>query len=395
MPRFSYTADDLLKLARERAGLTDFGDERFMPAFRMMVHGLTVDMPVTPAGEELARERFLRLLVNRLRANADFEAHPEIFEEEIAAPLIVLGLPRTGSTKLHRMMGAADSVRSLLMWQGYNPAPFPGGASGEDDPRIEDAARFLAWRASRNASINKAHHAEAKEPEEELYLIELSFANWASVGYYFSPTYLSWLRGQDRDYVYDYMRQMLQYVQWQHHRGAPPKRWILKSPPNLGLEASMLKAFPDARFVMLHRDLMSVIPSWISLTQSMLHQYAETQPGKPEVAQAMMAEAEDMLAKQAAWRASLAKPPILDVAYDEVMRDEMAVIRRVYDFAGMELTPAAEQAMRAWAEANGQHRHGEHVYSLDGSGMTEADILGRLKSYAERYSAYMNTAALA
>ena len=73
----------------------------------------------------------------------------------------------------------------------------------------------------------------------------------------------------------------------------------------------------------------------------------------------------------------------------------MAVIRRVYDFAGMELTPAAEQAMRAWAEANGQHRHGEHVYSLDGSEMTEADILSRLKPYAERYSAYMNTAALA
>src|SRR5207237_7097908 len=109
--------DRRLKAAGDRAGLTGLGDERGMPAFRKLGGALNTELSMTPEGEQMARERFLRLLVNRLRATADLKAHPEILDEVIAPPLIVLGLPRTGSTKLHRMLGAADGVRSLLMWQ--------------------------------------------------------------------------------------------------------------------------------------------------------------------------------------------------------------------------------------------------------------------------------------
>ena len=383
------TADQLLQTARDQTGLTDLGDDRFLPAFRKMIAAINADTRFSEDGRTRSEARFLRLLVNRLRAAADFKAHPEILDEVIVPPLIILGLPRTGSTKLQRMIGQTDDFRGLLMWQGYNVAPFPDAKPGEEDPRIEDAARFLSWRSSTHAGISKAHHTEAKEPEEELYLVEMSFTNWAAGGYYEIPEYLAWIRSVDRDYVFKYVREMLQYMQWQHYRGQPPKPWILKTPPNLGHEGAILKHFPGAHFVMLHRDVRDAIPSLISLGNSMRHQYIADPPSLPALGAWLLDEADDMLKRHMAWRDSMPNPPVIDVAYDDVLHKDMETVQRIYDFAGVTLQPADRAAMQAWSEGNGQHRHGEHIYSLEGTGLTEEVILARLADYRRRFAAYL------
>ena len=100
-----------------------------------------------------------------------------------------------------------------------------------------------------------------------------------------------------------------------------------------------------------------------------------------------------MLARHLAWRDS--NPPVIDIAYDDLMANDMDVVRRIYDFAGMELTPQAEAAMQAWSDENGQHRHGEHVYSLADAGITEADINRRMGAYARRFADYLPVAKVA
>jgi hypothetical protein len=386
---FGLTADDFLAIARDRTQLTDFGDERFLPAFRRMIAAINAQTRFSTEGRELAKERFLRLLVNRLRFNADLEAHPEILEQPILPPLVILGMPRTGSTKLHRMLGYGEDFRSMLMWQGYNPAPFPDAPAHGPDPRIEAAAQFLAWRASRHAGISAAHHAAAQEPEEEVYLVEMSFANWAAGGYYEMPSYIEWVRSVDRDYVYVCVHQMLQYLEWQHHRASVPRPWILKTPPNLGHEAAMLANFPGARFVMLHRDPLEAVPSLISLTNAMRHQYLAEPPCLPDIAAWLLEESGDILDRHMAWRDRTPDAPVIDVAYREVVEDDMNVVRRIYDFCGMTLEDRSRRAMEGWSQENRQHRHGEHRYSLEGTGLTEREIRARLEPYCRRFGNYL------
>lgn len=390
------TADDLMRIATERTGLADFGDDGFLPAFRRMVESINADSVFSDAGREQARERFLKSLVNRLRFAEDVKRHPEILDEQILPPLVILGLPRTGSTKVHRMLWQGGDFTGMLMWQGFNPAPFPDvPADGGEDPRIAAAARFLDWRSSRHAAISKAHHAEAQQPEEEIYLLELSFGTWAPYGYYEMPAYIEWVRHADRGHVYRYLRQLLQYLQWQHHRGAPPKRWILKAPPHLGREADLVAAFPGAKLVLLHREILEVIPSLISLTNAMRHQYCAEAPDKQALSAWIMDEFSDSMRRHMAWRQTQPSGTVLDIAYADIVNDEMAVARRIYDFCGMTMSAQAEAGMRAWSADNVQHGQGAHVYDLQGTGLTDQTILDGFAAYRTAFAAWLKPAELA
>lgn len=383
------SSDDFLAAARARAGLHDFGDERWMPAFRKMIESVNRSSRFTDNGRKAACDRFLRLLVNRLRYVADVKAHPEILAEEILSPLVILGLPRTGSTKIQRMIGESGDFRSMLMWQGYNPAPFPDAPPDGPDPRIEDAARFLAWRSAKHASISRAHHTEAQEPEEELYLVEASFTNWAAGGYYEMPAYLDWIRRIDRTYVYEHVHRMLQYLQWQHHRGAPPRRWVLKSPPNLGHEHAMLAAFPGAHFVMLHRSPVEAVASIISLTCGMRHQYLAEAPSPAAIGEWMLREYRDILDRHMAWRDAGAGARVMDVAYRDILARDIEVVDAVYAFCGMDMADEARARMAQWSARNRQHSHGAHEYSLDGTNLTPGAILETLSRYRDRFKDYL------
>ncbi|MFA5631271.1 MAG: sulfotransferase [Porticoccaceae bacterium] len=388
--KFDTSADDLLRLARQRAGLEDYGEDlRFLVPFRKMVDAVNAETDFSAEGRDKARERFLRLLVNRLRFQDDLKKHPEILDQEILPPLVVLGMPRTGSTKLHRMLWQGGDFIGMLMWQGYNFAPFPDARPDGEDPRIESAAEFLSWRAGKHAVISKAHHAEALEPEEEIYLLEPSFSSWIVHGYYQIPSYIDWLRHQDRDHAYQYLRQLLQYLQWQHHRHETPRRWILKAIPHIGYEADMLRHFPGTKFVMLHRKPQEVIPSIISLTYGMRHQYSDSIADKEEIGRWLLGELSGLMQRHMAWRETVGADTVIDMAYEDVRAKDYDIAREVYDFCGMDFTDKAWQGMADWLKVNIQHSQGEHVYSLEGTGVTEADIDVRFADYMTKYRPFI------
>ena len=194
MPRIP-SADELVDIARRRTGLDELGDPRFRVALGELVRSINDEATVTVEGAPAATERLLRLLVNRLRFEADVARVPAIRDEPLRPPLIICGLPRVGSTKLHRLLAEGGDFQSLLFWQGFNPAPVPGSPGGDDDPRIAEAVRFLEWRSRLNPAADAAHHMAALEPEEDTYLLEYTLHTYWPTSYFNVPGFLALARG--------------------------------------------------------------------------------------------------------------------------------------------------------------------------------------------------------
>jgi Sulfotransferase family len=378
------TASQLLDIARERTGLSDLGEGDFLPALEQLVASIDREATLTEDGRRAAQERFIRLLVNRLRFQADLDRHPGILDERVVPPVVICGLPRVGSTKLHRLLAEGQDFQTLLFWQGFNPAPMPAPPDGGEDPRIAEAVRFLEWRARLNPATNAAHYMAALDPEEDTYLLEYTLRTYWPISYFEVPGFLAWLRTQDRDDAFRYVSRLLKYLQWQFHHDAP-RPWVLKSPPNLGYENHLARHLPGARFVVLHRDPVDVIPSAAAIVREVRRLYGGAPAACSKVAAWGLEEFASAMDRHVAWRDTKPANAVLDIAYRDVRDHDIDVVRRVYEFCGMELTRDAEARMADWSRVNSQHKHGVHQYSLEESGLTSAQIERRFSTYIGRF----------
>jgi hypothetical protein len=381
-------ANQLLQSARTRTGLQDLGDPRFMAALGQLVQSINAESPLPASGFAAAAERLGRLLDNRLRFQAELGSHREVLREPLLPPLIICGLPRVGSTKLHQLLARGGDFQSLLFWQGFNPARTNENTTTDRETRIAQAARFLEWRARRNPVANAAHYMAAAEPEEDTYLLEYTLHTYWPVTYFEVPSFLHWLRSQDRDHAFAYVRTLLQYLQWQFHP-APLRPWVLKSPPNLGFEAEMARNLPGARFVMLHRDPVEVIPSTVAIVRELRRLYGESAGDLRKVGVWAIEEYSRAMQRHLAWRATVPSGSVIDIAYTELRDHYEQVVERVYRFCGMPLTVAARERMSGWAGDNEQHKHGVHQYSLEESGLSPELIQARFASYIKTYGKYL------
>ena len=374
----------LLELARDRTRLDDLGEPEFLPALEQLVQSINREATLTEGGHRAAQERFVRLLTNRLRFQADQKRHPEILEQRLLPPVVICGLPRVGSTKLHRLLAETQDFQALIFWQGFNPAPFGDTAPGDADPRIAEAVRFLEWRAGANPATNAAHYMAALDPEEDTYLLEFTLHTYWPISYFEVPGFLAWLAGQDRDHAFRYLRKLLQYLQWQFHANGP-KPWVLKSPPNLGYEEHQARHLPGARFVVLHRDPVEVLPSTAAIVREVRRLYCGAPADVRRVGAWAIEEYGGAMERHLAWRKTVSPDTVLDVPYADVRDDDIGVMRRVYDFCGLAWSSEAEKRARSWSEQNRQHQHGVHRYSLEEAGLTAQQIERRFADYLERF----------
>jgi hypothetical protein len=382
------SAEQLLEMARTRTGLRREVDSRFAHALHELVTSINAEATLTAEGREAAVERWIRVATNRLCADADMEAQPGILDQQLAPPVIINGLPRVGSTKLHQLLAKSGDFQALIFWQGFNPARRSSNADEDRAARIADAVQFLEWRTRRNPLANAAHYMAAQEPEEDTYLLEFTLHSYWPTSYFAVPGFLNWLRTQDRDHAYEYLRKLLQYLQWQFHAAAV-RPWLLKSPPNLGYEASMARHLPGARFIMLHRDPVETIPSLVAIMRELRRLYG---PGAGDLKIAgtwAMDEYPRAMQRYLEWRERQPADAVLDLAYTEVRDDYESAVAKVYRFLGMTLTAEARDRMRAWAGDNEQHKHGLHQYSLDEAGLSANAIRKSFAAYMELYAGFL------
>jgi hypothetical protein len=249
--------DEVLGMARARTGLDDFGDDSFRDGLERFVRALQDEARLNAVGQVAIREQIVGLLSQRLQIEDWYRRHPEIDEEAIDAPLIGLGLPRTGSTALSFLLAEDPNARSLRTWEASEPCPPPSTVHGAD-PRIERAQMQAAQHERESPRLSALVPSSATGPQECQLMMGLDFKSQMFQASAYIPSYSGWLlHDADLTSTYQYERRALKLLQW----GTPVRPWRLKSPTHLLFLDYLDRAFPDARFVMTHRDPAEAIVS--------------------------------------------------------------------------------------------------------------------------------------
>jgi hypothetical protein len=374
----------VLDEARRRTGLDDFGDDAFREPMRHLLRALEEEAQLNAAGRAAQFERIVGLLINRLRTEAQFHLHPEIENEVIERPLAIVGMGRTGTTMLHRMIATDPQIFSLFWYESRNPAPFPEGEGAREDPRIADAEAEVKAMLGASPELIAAHPMDAHAPDEEIMLLEHAFVSSNPEAFCNIPRFAAWLEEQDASAGYAYLKRLLQFLQWQKkRRGCRASRWVLKTPHHLGYLDVLFQVLPGTKVVLTHRDPVETIPSFASLVH-ILRGLTSDDPDPVEVGRQWGDKMQRMVGRCMAVRAQYPER-FLDVRYRVLIADPMAQIRSIYAFAGLELSPAAEERMRAWTIENARHRRPPHRYTLEKFGLTEEWLRAAFAAYCEQF----------
>jgi sulfotransferase family protein len=324
-------------------------------------------------------------LVNRLQVVDWIGSHPEVVNERIERPLFVLGLPRTGTTLLSYLLDADPARRSLMRWEAMSAVPPPEAATFATDPRIDAARESQAMLDAINPAFKAIHYEAPDGPTECVAILSQEFKSllWETEANV--PSYGAWLLECDYASAYAYHRRELQLLQ-----SRAPGRWALKSPGHcFGLDA-LIAEYPDARFVMTHRDPVVVCASVCSLVRCLSGTFTDADHGDyinrhwPDV----MAEAVRRVMEFRAARHHDAEGAFFDLAYEDLVADPVGSVRKAYAHFGDELSPAAEAAMQDYAAANPKGTHGSHRYDLDGLGLDGGALRERFSEYEQHYGVH-------
>jgi hypothetical protein len=363
----------VLAEACARTGLDDFGPADFREPLRRLLAALAAEACLSEAGLAAQRERVVGLLANRLRAENAIARHPEILEERLAPALAIVGLARTGTTLLHRMLASDSRWLALRWWEARQPAPWPGSESAPQDPRIADAEREVEAMLGASPDLLAAHPMDAQAPDEDILLIEHAFRSTVPEAFAVIPRFGEWLEAQDPAPAYAYLVRMLRLLQWQkRRRGEPGRRWLLKTPFHLGNLDALFAALPGTRVVLTHRDPRETIPSFASLNFT-LAQAASPRVEARAVGRIWSGKMQRALARALAARERHPER-FLDICYADLVANPLAQVERIYGFAGEELTAATRAAMRAWSEENARDRRPVHAYTLAEFGFSDESI---------------------
>ncbi|HQW20186.1 MAG TPA: sulfotransferase [Rhodocyclaceae bacterium] len=377
--RANLDADSLIAAARRKTGLQDFGDESFRAGLEVLTRSLENEAHLHPVGRLIMRQRLIGLLAVRLKAQALFTRYPEIRQQPIKAPLVIAGLQRTGTTMLHRLLASDPRMRAMRSYEAMDPIreDYPAGSI---DPRLK--ATRLAEKALRYMAPEffAIHPVDADAPEEEILLLDYAFLSDVAESLADVPSYAAWLQQQDVTPAYAYMKALLQLMQWQQ----PQCRWALKTPAHLGHLDILLKVFPDAKIIQTHRDPARTAASYSSM---IAHGHGVFTDEVDAFAVAAHWHRKNVGMVDAALRVRAQHPDaFVDVSYYDVIKDPMAQVRRIYAFAGIELTADAVAAMEATRKKNPQNKHGVHSYKLEDFGLSLAQIRRDYGPYSQFFA---------
>ncbi|MEO1059840.1 MAG: sulfotransferase [Actinomycetota bacterium] len=376
-PRIQGTAEELLAEARATTGI-DVEDDDAVEPLAILLDAYNSSARFTPDGAVMKRAYVLRFLQNRLRMARDLAAHPEIRDIELRPPLLINGLPRTGSTKMQKTLAATGDFNFLPYWMCINSASHTGAPHEDVRPRIAEIEDYAAWFRRASPETRRGHDMSPLEPEEEAYVMMQSLRCRALAGFANAHDYVAWVGRQDLGHQYRYLHDTLRYLVWQG-LADPDKPFLLKCVVNLGLEAQIRAAIPGVRIAMMHRDPVSVVPSAARLGRVFRAAYSDAEvdmSGAPErFAAGMRATMRH--------RADHPDEEFHDISYEDVRNDARSVLDGIYAFAGVEPSAATSDNVARWEADNPQHLHGAWTYSAEEFGFTDDDVRRAFADYID------------
>jgi len=374
-------ADELLDAARSQTALDDFGENSFREGLEVLAASLGREARLSEAGEQMARAHLTQLLATRLEIEDCYRRHPEIEAEEVAAPIFILGLPRTGTTALSYLMARDPGTRSLRLWESQAPVPPPETATEETDPRIATTQGFLDVMQTAYPELVAMYFATATSPTECQDLLGREFRAPHFWGQYWIPTYADWQQGCDMEPAYRYHARQLRLLQWR----CPPTRWLLKTPVHMLSLDALDRVYPDARFVMTHRDPAKVLGSVCSLI-ALMHRMTSDAVDRRALGRAQVDLWAEALRRAIDFRARVGDERFADLHFDELQGAPVEAIARAYARLGVPFTGAARARMSGWAGENPRGKHGEHHYRLEDFGLDPAAVRAQYGFYMKRFA---------
>ncbi len=379
----TFRTEVVLEQAAERTGLSDFGADDFRERLDVWMQALDEDAELGSVGRFGAFRDCVRYASNRLRLEDLLNRHPEILEVEIVRPIVIGGLPRSGTTHLLNLIAADRRLRSLPYWESLEPFPAPDETPGpgEDDPRLLRCREGYAQQDALMPLLKNMHDMAPEHVHEEIEVMALDFASYELEWIATVPRWRDHYLSHDQTPHYAYLKKALQALQWL--RG--PERWILKSPQHMEQLGPLRSVFPDATIVLTHRDPVSVIASAITML-TYGDRVRRTRVDPPAVAQYWIDRVERLLRTCVRDRDAVPTSQSLDVLFHEFMADDLAMVERIYTLAELPMTPDARASLEGYLAANPRGKHGRIRYDLKNDFGVEPDALReRFAFYFERF----------
>lgn len=369
----------LMEAARAQTGLDDFGDGWFREPLDVLCQALRTEAELSPPGVVGLAVQIIQGLVTRLRLADLLARHPEIRDVPLERPIVIAGLPRTGTTHLHKLMSADTALRSLPYWESVEPFPPPGEDPADPAPRIARTKASLDTLELFVPHFKRMHDMWPEHVSEEIQLLTATCASILFETEAVIPSYRDWLRGTDQTPAYEYLRTMLQALTWLRPAGG---RWLLKSPGHLEQLRVLNKVFPDAFVVVTHRDPVAVTRS-ICTMFTYLARTTQDRPDPVRIGGYWAHRFELLLHACVAERDLL--PDAMDVRFDEFMADDLAMVERIYARAGQPYTAEAAAAMAAFMADHPRGKYGGVLYDLADFGLDPAERARALGGYTTRF----------
>ena len=336
---------ELMASAVERTGLDDFGDDSFREGLEILAKALRDEAWLNDRGEGFIYARIGVHLRQRLQVEDWYRRHPEIDQVSIDAPLFGLGLPRTGSTALSFLLAQDPAVRYLRSWESAEPCPPPSTVVG-DDPRIPPEQRAIL--------VGSRHHVptDIHGPMECLDLMALDFKSQIFQAFAQIPSYSEWLTHKaDFTSTYAYERRVLKLLQW----GEPARPWRLKSPAHVLWLDQLDRVFPDARFVMTHRDptdvILSVADVYADIAGGFTDHLDRRYLGELNVNHWSLG-----MDRAVKFRDGGADHRFFDIDFRAMQADPIGEVRRLYTWLGEPVSDEFEAGMARWWAENAEKR---------------------------------------
>jgi hypothetical protein len=370
---FSTRFDALHETAIARTGLTDFGEDSYRLGLRVLLDALDEGPALSPQADAAAEAPILAALAGRLHTQAGWNAHPAYAAQPFDKPLVVMGLPRTGTTALHQLLSLDPQFQGLQRWLAYTPAPRPPQGAWDGDPRRQAIIDDIRRRHAAAPDVMAAHSLAADDTDECLVVMAQSFVCNFFPEVMDIPAYDAWFRAKDETPVFRRHGDVLRLIGLGDDR-----RWLLKNPSHLFGAQALLNAFPDACVVQTHRHPTKAMSSMFSL----LGGIRELNEGGAIDRARMEAREIDFWA-EATQRAMAAQDRhpgrFVDILQDEIRNDPLGVIEKIYTHFAIPLSAEAEANMRRWAVDNPPEATSSHRYAIKDS------IAERFAPYIDRY----------
>jgi hypothetical protein len=376
-----FEPDALLDAARTATGLDDFGPDTFRPGLDALCASLVRDAQLNDLGAAALPGMLVGSLSNRLRVFDWIAQHPEVGEEQIDAPIVVVGMFRAGTTLLSRLFDQDPRNRALLMWEAGDSVPPPTPADHRHGPRVDAVHASNAMLAQINPQIEVVHHEQADEATECITVMGQDFKSLTYEAIANVPGYDEWLLDVDQRSAYEYHRAVLQVLQSGGVRG----RWTLKSPHHALALEHLTAVYPDARLVLLHRDPVVLTASVCSLISTLSSTFTDADH-RGYIASHWPAMLEESVRRVDAFRDAHPEHPIVDVHYADLVTDPAATVAAIYRAVGDELDDTGACAVAGYVDAHPRGEFGAHRYDVSQFGLDAGALAERFAAYTDRYA---------